>query len=181
MKADETEAGGKNSSAATQMPDRVGETIFYLPSDLEVVMKRIFDAPRELVFKVYTDPQHIPNWWGPRSLTTRVDRMDVRPGGAWRYVQSGEDGTYGFHGEFLEVVPPEKLVYTFEFEGMPGHVVTETVALEDLDGKTLVTVVSRFDTKEERDGMLSTGMESGARESWDRFEEVLQKVREGLS
>src|SRR5688572_18911430 len=97
-------------------------------SDLQVAMSRVFDAPRELVFKAYTDPQAVAHWWGLRSTTTLVDKMDVRPGGEWRYVQRDADGNeHGFHGEYREVDPPARLVSTFEWEGMPGHVMVDAV------------------------------------------------------
>src|SRR5207245_3470929 len=98
-----------------------------LPSDREIVGSRIMDAPPELVFKAYTDPELIPRWWGPRRYTTTVDKMDVRPGGVWRYISRGADGTeFAFHGTYREIKRPERLVSTFEFEGMPGHVVVDT-------------------------------------------------------
>lgn len=143
-------------------------------SDLEVSMSRVFDAPRELVFKAYTDPQSIPHWWGPRYLTTVVDKMDVRPGGTWRFVQRDAQGNeYAFRGEYREVVPPKRLVNTFEFEPMAGHIVLETVVFEEVNGKTKVTATSRFQSIEDRDGMLQHGMEEGAVESWERLAEIL--------
>jgi uncharacterized protein YndB with AHSA1/START domain len=144
-------------------------------SDNEFVMSRVFDAPRELVFKAYTDPEQVPHWWGPRNVTTIVDKMDVKPGGEWRYIHRDADGTeYGFRGEYREVVPPERLVSTFEFEPMPGHVMVDTAVFEDLDGKTRLTVTSLFlGGKEDLDGMIATGMEAGAIESWDRLAELL--------
>ena len=146
-----------------------------MPSDREIVMTRVFDAPRELVFKAHTDPNLIPQWWGQRRNTTIVDKMDVRPGGTWRFVQRQTDGIeYGFHGDYHEVMPPERLVNTFEFEGMPGHVVVETAVFEALpDGKTRLTVTSVFASVEDRDGMLASGMEGGANETWDRLAELL--------
>jgi uncharacterized protein YndB with AHSA1/START domain len=149
------------------------------PSDREIVMSRVFDAPRELVFSVYMDPQRIPEWWGPRSLTTIVDKMDVRPGGAWRYVQRGPDGSeYAFNGVYREIVPPERLVSTFEFEGMPGHVILDTAIFEEHDGKTKLTTTSLFQTAEDRDGMLTSGMEEGAAETMDRLAELLTTLRQ---
>lgn len=141
----------------------------------DIVLTREFDAPRDLVFRVYTDPRAIPNWWGPRRLTTTVDRMDVRPGGAWRFVQRDADGSeYAFHGVYHDVVPPERVVTTFEFEGMPGHVAMETTTLEDLGGgRTRLTTTSVFQTVEDRDGMVASGMEEGATESMDRLAELL--------
>src|SRR5690606_13620909 len=101
--------------------------------------------------------------WGQRRSTTIVDKLDARPGGAWRFVErDGEGNEYGFHGEFREIVPPERITWTFEFEGMPGHVVTDTITFEDQGGKTLVKTTSLFASVEDRDGMLSSGMESGA-------------------
>lgn len=144
------------------------------PSDREIVMTRVFDAPRELVFNAYTDPEAVPQWWGLRRSTTIVDRMDVRPGGTWRFIQREADGNeYAFNGEYLEVTPPERLVNTFEFELMPGHIIEDTATFEDLGGKTRVTVTSLFANVEDRDGMLQSGMEEGAVESWDRLAEYL--------
>jgi uncharacterized protein YndB with AHSA1/START domain len=149
-------------------------TTYTMPSDLEIAMTRIFDAPRELVFAAYTDPKHVPNWWGLRSTTTIVDKMDVRPGGGWRYIQREPDGTeYAFRGEYREIAPPDRLVYTFEFEGMPGQVVVDSLVFEDLGGKTKLTATSLFASKEARDGMMESGMEEGATESWDRLAELL--------
>jgi uncharacterized protein YndB with AHSA1/START domain len=157
---------------------KTSATTFTQPSDREIVMARIFDAPRELVFAAYTDPQHIPHWWGPRNMTTIVDRMDVRPGGVWRYIHKGPDGAeFGFNGEYREIVPPERLVSTFEFEGMPGHIVVDTAVFEEQDGKTKVTVTSLFQSREDRDGMLESGMESGANESWDRLAELIETLK----
>ena len=145
-----------------------------LPSDLEIAMTRVFDAPRDLVFKAHTDPELVPRWWGQRGSTTVVDTMDVKPGGAWRFVQKAPDGSeYAFRGEYREVVPPERLAYTFEFEGMPGKVLVETITFTESDGKTTLSSVSVFDSKEDRDGMLASGMEAGAAEGYDRLAELL--------
>ena len=155
-----------------------GDYSLTTPSDREITMTRVFDAPRELVFQAHTDPQHIPHWWGQRGSTTIVDTMDVRPGGAWRFVQRDPEGNeYGFRGEYREVVPPERLVYTFEFEGMPGQILVETITFEEHDGKTRLTSTSVFSSVEDRDGMLESGMESGAIESWDRLAELLQTLQ----
>ncbi len=148
-----------------------------LPTDREIVMERVFDAPRARVFQAYTDPKLIPLWWGPGRFTTTVDKMDVRPGGVWRYVSRGSDGTeYAFNGVYREIKRPERLVSTFEFEGMPGHIVVDTATFEERGGKTKVTVTSRFESVEDRDGMLKSGMEDGAAESWDRLAELLRKA-----
>jgi uncharacterized protein YndB with AHSA1/START domain len=154
-----------------------GATVFRLPSDREIVMERVFDAPRELVFDVWSRPDLIPRWWGPRRYTTTVEEMDVRPGGRWRYLQYDADGNeYAFHGEYREVRAPERVVYSFEYEGMPGHVILETATWEEHDGKTKLTVTALFDTKEERDAMLEAGMQEGAGEAQDRFAELLAEL-----
>jgi uncharacterized protein YndB with AHSA1/START domain len=146
-----------------------------LPSEREIVLMRVVDAPRALVFQIYTDPAAIPHWWGPRRLTTTVDVMDVRPGGRWRYVQRGPDGSeHGFRGEYREIAPPERLVQTFEWEGLPGHISVETTQFEEHAGQTRVITTSVFATAADRDGMIQSGMESGAAELWDRLEEYAQ-------
>jgi len=141
-------------------------------------MSRVFDAPRELVWKACTDPELLPKWWGPRYLTTVVDKMDVKVGGVWRYIQKDAEGNeYAFNGVFKEVAPPERLTYTFEFEPMAGHISTETITFEALpDGKTRIMTRTVFDTLEDLEGMLQSGMEGGAVETWDRLEELLVVV-----
>ena len=141
-------------------------------------MSRIFNAPPERVWRIYTDPAMIPKWWGPRTLSTVVDAMDVRVGGRWRYIQNdGNGNTFAFRGEYKIVDPPKKLVATFEFEPMAGHIVTDTYLFDALpEGKTQVVVKSVFETLEALEGMLQSGMEGGADESWDRLEELLAAV-----
>ncbi|MHC1754144.1 MAG: SRPBCC family protein [Methanosarcina sp.] len=148
------------------------------PGKQEIVMTRVFDAPRELVFKACTDPNLIPQWWGPKYLTTTVDRMDVKQGGIWRFIHHDADGNkYAFHGVYHEIMSPERLIYTFEFEPVPGHVSLETATFEEHDGKTKLTDRSVFQTIEDRDGMLQSGMEEGAVETWDRLAELLEKMQ----
>jgi uncharacterized protein YndB with AHSA1/START domain len=147
------------------------------PTDREIRIEREFDAPRERVFAAYTDPELIPQWWGPRRTTTTVDRMDVRAGGDWRFISRDEDGSEtAFRGTYREVVAPERIVQTFEWEGMPGHVAVESAELEDLgDGRTRVVTTSLFHTTEERDGMLGSGMETGMNETYERLDELLAR------
>ena len=120
-----------------------------LPSDRQILMSRDFDASCATVFRAYTDPRLVAQWWGPRRTTTTVHRMDV--------------------------LSPERLSYTFEYEGMPGHVLVETMSCQDVGDKARVTTTDVFASREDRDGMLASGMEEGSRESWDRFAEVLAK------
>lgn len=148
------------------------------PGTHEITMTRVFDAPRDLLFKVMTDPTYIPQWWGPKDSTTLVDAMEVRAGGVWRYIQRDQQGNeFAFHGVYHSVSAPERIVDTFEFEGMPGHVILETMTLEaQADGKTSLTVSSVFQSVADRDGMLSSGMEGGANDSYDRLEELLASM-----
>lgn len=147
-------------------------------SDREIVMTRVFDAPRELVFKAFTDPNLIPQWWGPKRFTTTIDKLDLKPNGVWRFVQHDADGNeYAFNGVFREIVPPERIVQTFEFEGMPGHVSLQTATFEEHDGKTTLTITVLFDSVEDRDGMLNSDMESGAAEGYDRLAELLDQMQ----
>jgi uncharacterized protein YndB with AHSA1/START domain len=149
------------------------------PGKQEIVITREFDAPRELVFKAFTDPHLIPEWWGPRHLSTEVDKMDARPGGQWRWINRDAQGNaYAFHGVYHEVLAPERLIRTFEFEGLPetGHVSLETLTLEELPGgRTRLTAHSVFQSVADRDGMLQSGMEAGARETYDRLTALLTK------
>lgn len=148
------------------------------PGKNEIVITSTFAAPPETVFKAITDPVLIPRWWGPRRLTTTVDTMEVRPGGHWRFVQKDAEGnTYAFHGEYREIIPSKKLVYTFEYEGMAGHEMIETVTFEGLESKTRVVDTVRFPDVNDRDGALQTGMESGAVESMERFAELVKKTK----
>lgn len=152
------------------------------PSDREIVMTRAFDAPRDLVFEAHTSCEHMSHWWGPRKYEIARCEIDFRPGGAWRIVHRGPGGEeHGFRGEFREIVRPERLVWTFEYEGMPGHVSVDTLTLEERDGKTTLTATSVFDSIEDRDGMLQSGMESGAAETWDRLDEYLEVIKDGAA
>ena len=153
-------------------------TITAEPGRQEVVITRTFDAPRDLVYKTITDPALVPEWWGPAYLETTVKEMDVRHGGTWRYIQRAPDGTeHGFRGVYHEVYPNEGIIQTFEYEGIPGHVALETLWLEEIDGKTRYIGTSVFQTLEDRDGMVASGMESGAREMMDRLAELLAKQK----
>ncbi len=149
------------------------------PSEREIVMTRTFDAPRELVFEAMSKAEHMREWWGPRGFTMPVCEMDFRVGGAYRFVQRGPDGDeYAFRGEFREIAPPERISWTFEFEGMPGNVSVDTIELTEEDGRTTITSTSIFDSVAQRDGMLQSGMESGAAETYDRLAELLEKLEE---
>lgn len=149
------------------------------PGKQEIVLTRIFDAPRELVFRTYTDPATISEWWGPSSMTTTVDRMEVQKGGVWRYVQRESNGTEHAHnGVYHEVVAPERLVNTYEYEGFPGAVGLVTTTFEELPGGgTKLTEVTLYPSVEAREGVLQSGMTEGARELFDRLEAFMAKLQ----
>ena len=146
----------------------------------DLVYERVFNAPRELVWKANTDRELIPRWWGPHRYATRVEEMDVRPGGKWRFVSVAADGgEHAFYGEYLEVVPPEKIAWTFMFdvEGVGPQGGPETLTLEDLgDGRTLMRSVGHMGSEEAIDAALATGMTEGAIETWDRLEALLPEL-----
>jgi uncharacterized protein YndB with AHSA1/START domain len=156
----------------------MNETIFTVePGKQEITIRRKFEAPRELVFKAFSDPQLIPQWWGPARYATTVDKMEVRPGGMWRFSQRDSNGNeFAFHGFYHQVLAPERLVYTFEFEGVPGHIALETIQLEAQGDETLLTDHMVFQSQEDRDGMYESGMEDGSRESLERIEALLIRV-----
>jgi uncharacterized protein YndB with AHSA1/START domain len=147
------------------------------PTDRTIRIEREFDAPRDLVFATFTDPDLIPEWWGPRGTTTEVVTMDVRTGGDYRFIAHNADGSStGFRGTYREVTPPERVVQTFEWEGMPGYVSLESASFEDLGDRTKVTTITTFYSTEERDGMLGSGMEGGMNETFQRLDEVLARL-----
>ena len=139
----------------------------------QIKAERVFEAPRERVFAAMTDPDQIPKWWGPRGTSTKVEEMDLRPGGRWHFViDSGE--AQGFSGTYRAIEAPERIEQTFEWSGMPGYISVEVCELEDLgEGRTRVSTTTTFHFSEERDGMLASGMEKGMGETYDRLEELL--------
>ncbi|MFZ2499467.1 SRPBCC family protein [Methanosarcina sp.] len=151
------------------------------PGKQEIIIEREFDAPRELVFKTFTDPELYSQWLGPRELTMVLETFEPVNGGSWRYIQKDPDGNeYAFHGVNHEVLSPERIIGTFEFEGLPekGHVILETARFEELSGnRTKLTSQSVFQSVEDRDGMLQSGMEEGVNDSYDRLDRLLEKMQ----
>ena len=146
------------------------------PGRQDIVMTRVFDAPRELVFQAVTDPDLIPKWWGPRGYETVIDRAEVRTGGSWRFIHRDPGGNeHAFRGVYHDVVAPERLVFTFEYEGLPGHVLLQSDTFEEVEGGTRYVSVAVFQSVEDRDGMVRSGMEAGARDSMDRLDELLKQ------
>jgi uncharacterized protein YndB with AHSA1/START domain len=150
-----------------------GTSTVTTPSDRDIRIERIFNASRERVWRAYTDPELVAQWWG-RGNKLVIERMEVKRGGHWRFVEHGPDGVHGFEGRFREVTPPTRIVQTFEWDGMPGYVVVNTATFEDLgDGRTKVVTLSLFHTTEERDGMLKSGMEHGLNQSYAALDRLL--------
>jgi uncharacterized protein YndB with AHSA1/START domain len=151
------------------------------PGTQEIVIIREFDAPRDLVFRAFTEPELYAQWIGPRRLTTTVESFESRNGGSWRFVQKDQDGNeFAFHGVNHEVLPSERIISTFEFEGLPekGHVLLQTSRFESLPGgRTRLVVQSVFQSVQDRDGMLQSGMEEGMNESYDRLDELLMGLQ----
>jgi uncharacterized protein YndB with AHSA1/START domain len=151
------------------------------PAKQELIITREFDAPRELVFRAFTEPDLYVQWIGPRRLTTRLETFEPRNGGSWRYIQTDQDGNaFAFHGVNHEVLPPKRLIGTFEFEGLPetGHVLLQKASFKELPGKrTKLTAQSVFLSVEDRDGMMQADMEEGVTDSYDRLDELLEKLQ----
>jgi uncharacterized protein YndB with AHSA1/START domain len=143
--------------------------------DREAVVERIFDAPRDLVWRAFTTPELLAQWWG-RGNRLVVEELDLQPGGRWRFVEHADDGVYGFEGRYREVSPPERLVATFGWDGMAGHTVLETTTFEDLgEGRTKVISRSLFENRTDRDAMLGSGMEKGMAQSYAALDRLLAR------
>lgn len=138
---------------------------------------REFDAPRDLIFRAHVDPKLIVNWMGPRGYEMVVDSWDVRDGGAWRYVHRDGDGNeYGFHGVFHGPASPDVMVQTFEFEGAPGHVSLGSVSMQEHQGRTRVLVHSVYQSVEDRDAVIESGMGRGMSEGYERLDELVARL-----
>ena len=144
-----------------------------LPSDCEVLLTRVFDAPRELVWQAFTKPQLLKRWFGPRGWSLVECEVDLRVGGGWRYVMQGPEGQkMGMRGVYREIVPPERSVHVESFDDYPGESVVNAVFTEE-GGKTTMNATVRYPSKEVRDTVVRMGMEHGAAESYDKLAELL--------
>lgn len=151
-------------------------TITAQPGTPFIDVVREFEAPRERVFRAWTDPELVPQWLGPRSLTMKLLAYDASPGGTYRYIHADDSGEYGFRGVFHNVVQDELIIQTFEYDGAPNRVSLDTTTFEGLDvGRTRVHSHSTYTSVEDRDAMIASGMEHGLRESMERLEEVLAR------
>ncbi len=144
------------------------------PSPTQIVMSRTFNAPKALVFAAHTEAEHLRHWWG-RGNPLDVS-IDFRVGGTWRFVEKAGGEEHAFRGEFREIAAPDTFTWTFEYEPMAGHVLVETFVFTEEDGRTTVTGTSTFDSQEDRDGMLQSGMEGGANESYAALDAYLAKI-----
>jgi uncharacterized protein YndB with AHSA1/START domain len=154
--------------------------VVFEPGRQDIVVTRVFDVPREVVFQAVTDPALIPRWWGARRFVTEVDHMDVRRGGQWRFVtRNAETGSeYAFRGVYHDVTAPERIVGTFEFEqGGPGHLQLTVETFEDLGGRTRYVSVALFRSVEDRDQWIPTDLDKGVRESMDLLDELVRQAQ----
>lgn len=162
------------------MDARLSKLAVTTPSDLEIVLTRSFDAPAHLVFDCLTKVEHVRRWWGGCEESDESEAtfdIDLRVGGKWRFVLfMGEKGRHGFSGEYREILPPSRLVYTFVYEPFPDHGALVTVLLNEKNGRTTLTETVLHKTKEGRDGHLSSNMEVGAGLSYDRLEDLLHDI-----
>jgi uncharacterized protein YndB with AHSA1/START domain len=148
------------------------------PGKQELFITREFDAPRELVFKAYTDPEIIVQWLGPRDLKMTVEKWEPHNGGSWRYTHQMGEHKFGFFGVNHEVLAPERIIGTFEFDGLPerGHVILGTTKFEELpNGRSRIVHQSLFQSIVDRDGMIAAGMERGVNEGYEKLDEWLSK------
>ena len=154
-----------------------GTAVVTLPADTEILITRDFDAPRDLVYQAYTTPELVKRWWAGQRGEMMLTEIDLQVGGSWRYVMTTNDGQeVGFHGEFREIVPNERLVMTEIYEGMPEGTPEEaalnTVTFAEADGRTTLTIHTEVSSKDVRDMIIDSGMEGGMQEHMDLLEQV---------
>lgn len=143
--------------------------------DRQMRVERTFNAPRERVWRAYTEPQLLAQWWG-RGNRLDIERFEPERGGHWRFVEHHDGGTDGFEGRFREFTPRDRIAYTFEWDGMPGHISVDDATFEDLgDGRTRVVIITTFLDAEDRDGMVESGMEGGMNESYAALDRLLEQ------
>ena len=158
--------------------NRHGSAVITLSSDTEFLVTRVFDAPAELVFRAYTTPDLVTRWWGFETSEWVACEIDLRVGGQWRFVTRDEGMEVGFHGTYLEVEAPHRLVATEIYEGVPepapGEEAVNTLVLDEADGVTTLSLRCRYPSTEVRDMVLASGMESGLQVSYDRLEDLVR-------
>jgi uncharacterized protein YndB with AHSA1/START domain len=158
--------------------NRHGSAVITFPSDTEYVITRAFDAPADLIFEAFTTPELVKRWWGFETSEWVVCEIDLRVGGQWRYVVRDPDMEVGFHGEFREIDRPQRLVSTEMYEGVPDpgaeNYPVNTMTLDEVDGVTTMTTLVQHTSKEDRDAVIASGMESGMQVSYDRLEDLVR-------
>jgi uncharacterized protein YndB with AHSA1/START domain len=153
-----------------------GKSILTTPAEREIRVERVFNAPRDRVWRAYTEPELVAQWWG-RGNELVIERLELERGGRWRFVEHVDGKPFGFEGTFREVTPQDRLVYTFGWDGMPGHPAVETAEFEELDGqRTRVVAIASFVTGQERDAMLGYGMEQGLNQSYAALDALLARL-----
>ena len=158
-----------------------GSAAVALPADEQILITREFDAPRHLVWQAWTTPELVKRWWTARRAEATVVEIDLRVGGKWRYVMVTPDGVeVGFHGEYREIVPHERLVSTEAYEGLPDpdtHASLNTMTLTETDGRTTLSILVEHASKEDRDAQIASGMEDGLQDALDLLEELAVSLR----
>jgi uncharacterized protein YndB with AHSA1/START domain len=158
-----------------------GTAVVTLPTDTQILITREFAAPKHLVYKAFTTPELIKRWWTARRGEATVVDVDLSVGGKWRYVMVTDDGMeVGFHGEYREVIPNERLVYTEVFEGVPGGddaPAVNTITFIEKDGRTTLTNLVEGGTQEVRDAIINSGMEAGMQDAMDLLEELAVSLK----
>jgi uncharacterized protein YndB with AHSA1/START domain len=162
-------------SSKPTVNNRHGSAVITLPSDTEILITRAFDAPAELIFKAFTTPELVRQWWGFETSEWLVCEIDLRVGGQWRYVIREPDMEVGFHGEYHEIDGPHRLVSTEVYEGFPDAGSLNIMTLDEVDGVTTMTTLVQHETQEHRDMQLASGMESGMQVSYDRMEDLVRQ------
>jgi uncharacterized protein YndB with AHSA1/START domain len=150
-----------------------GTAVVTLPTDTQILIRREFAAPRHLVYKAWTTPELIKQWWSARRGEVTVAEVDLRVGGRWRYVMVAHGGfEVAFHGEYRELIPNERIVSTEVFEGMPDAEAVDTMTFTELNGRTMVTILVQHTSREHRDAHVNSGMEGGLQDALDLLEQV---------
>jgi uncharacterized protein YndB with AHSA1/START domain len=150
-----------------------------LPTDEQILITREFDAPKHLVYEAWTTPELVKRWWNAKRGEVTIAEIDLRVGGKWRYVMVADGHEVGFHGEYREIVPNERIVSTEVYEGVPdpGEGTLNTLTLTEVDGRTTLTVLVEAPSKEVRDAIIDSGMEAGMQDAMDLLEEVAISLR----
>ena len=149
-----------------------------LPTDEQILITREFDAPKDLVYKAYTTPELVKRWWHANRGEATIAEIDLRVGGAWRYVMVADGGfEVAFHGEYRELVPNERIVSTEVYEGMPEGEAVDTLTLTEVDGRTTLTILVQHTSKEHRDAHIDSGMEAGMQDALNLLEQIAISLR----